>query len=147
MNSNDYHFDHVVHRLLQQLEQIDEDVALNLRIKDDATYMIFLEELNKTSKALISYELEYSKKAILWSNDWISGIEVSELYFTGVWFSKTSEINILNYFIRTTRFYWPKLFKKLFGSNIEEQIFSMIRSNQPQVIDIANILSYGLKNE
>ena len=52
MNKKDYYFKHVIHQLLQQLKLIDDDVASNLRIVDDATYMIFLEELN-TQEAII----------------------------------------------------------------------------------------------
>ena len=53
---------HFVHQLLQRFEQIAEDVALNLRIKVDATCRIFLKELNKTTKVLINLELEYTQR-------------------------------------------------------------------------------------
>ena len=72
MNDKDFDFKYVVHQLLQRLKKIDEAVALNSRIIDDVTYMIFLEEMHKTTEKHIKLDIEYTQKAIFWLNEWLS---------------------------------------------------------------------------
>ena len=45
--------------MFQLLKAIDKDVTAGERIEDDATYMIYFEELHKTTENLIKLELQY----------------------------------------------------------------------------------------
>ena len=94
MNSKYYYIKHVVCQLFQRLELIDDSVATNLRITDNATYKIYLGELNNAADVIVQLELEYIQKAILWPNDWLTEKEVNQLDLTQLRFSKASEINI-----------------------------------------------------
>ena len=74
MNGKEYYFKYVVPKLLH----IDDDVTSNLKILDDSPYMIFLEQLEKTTEMLIVLELKYTQKTIQWPHDWLSEEDVKE---------------------------------------------------------------------
>ena len=63
-------FNNVIHQMFQWLEQIVEDVVEGGRIKDDPTYMVYLEELFMTTEKLVNSKLKYSQEVMLWPNLW-----------------------------------------------------------------------------
>ena len=82
MIKKDFYFIHVIYQLLQQLELIDDDVASNLEIEDDASYMVFLQKSKKTTNLLTKVELKYTREAMQWPNDWLPEEEVKQLDLT-----------------------------------------------------------------
>ena len=58
MNKKDFFFGRIIYTSLQKLiddiAYIDDDVEFNLRITDEATYLIYLDKLHKTANMFIS---------------------------------------------------------------------------------------------
>ena len=59
MNKKDVFLNNVALMLLMRLEILEEDFAANQRIVTEATYMIFVQEVNKTVNLSVQKEIKY----------------------------------------------------------------------------------------
>ena len=63
-SETDFYYNNVVYEILIKLELIEEDVAASLRIEAEATYMNFLQKVNKTVNLLFQIEMRGTQQAI-----------------------------------------------------------------------------------
>ena len=62
------------YRHLQDLEKLDEDMALNRKILNVQDYVILLQNLRDVSKEII--QLEHIQEPIFWPKDWANEHEI-----------------------------------------------------------------------